>query len=108
MKAIGAALAAVRPAGAAENAWKQLCRDIISDIRDTDQRLITQVAATVGEHARTLTAGDGIGPVIAARLVGRTRNASRFPTASAFANYAGWHPEKGPAPIIPVTGVFSS
>ena len=35
---------------------------------------------------------DGVGPVIAARLLGHTRRASRFPTASAFANYAGVAP----------------
>ena len=71
------------------------CRDLISEIKDTDQRLkslTTQIANTVAEHGTTLTAIDGIGPVIAARLVGRTRTASRFPTASAFANYAGVAP----------------
>ncbi|ANZ13481.1 IS110 family transposase [Streptomyces noursei] len=34
----------------------------------------------------------GIGPVIAARLIGRTRRAHRFPTSAAFANYAGAAP----------------
>jgi transposase len=35
---------------------------------------------------------DGIGPVIAGRLLGRTRRASRFVNMSAFANYAGVAP----------------
>lgn len=88
-------LAAVRPVGAAETARKQLCRDLISEVKDTDQRLkglTAQIAETVAEHGTTLTTVAGIGPVIAARLVGRTRNPSRFPTASAFANYAGVAP----------------
>ena len=36
----------------------------------------------------------GIGPVMAARLIARTGNLDRFPTAAAYANYCG-----GTAPI---------
>jgi transposase len=35
---------------------------------------------------------DGVGPVVAARLLGRTGQASRFPSSSVFANYAGVAP----------------
>jgi len=51
-----------------------------------------RIAATVAEHGTRLTQVNGIGPVIAGRLLGRTRQASRFATASAFANYAGVAP----------------
>ena len=88
-------LAAVRPIGAAETARKQLCRDLIAEIKDADNRLksvTALIASTVAQHGTTLTTVDGIGPVIAARLVGRTRRAGRFPTASAFASYAGVAP----------------
>lgn len=88
-------LTAVRPVGAVEIARKQLGRDLVAEIRDADQRLkslTTQLAATVAEHGSTLTTVDGIGPVVAGRLLGRTRRASRFPSASAFANYAGVAP----------------
>lgn len=88
-------LAVVRVSGTVETAPKQLCRDLISEIKDTDKRLkllTIRIAETVVEHGTTLTAVDGIGPIIAARLVGRTRTAGRFPTASAFANYAGVAP----------------
>jgi Transposase IS116/IS110/IS902 family. len=34
----------------------------------------------------------GIGPVLAVRLIGRTGHASRFPSAAAFASYAGVAP----------------
>jgi transposase len=84
-------LTRVRPVGPVEAARKQLARDLVAEIRDADQRLkalTTQIAATVAEHGSTLRAVDGIGPVIAGRLLGRTRRASRFSTASAFANYA--------------------
>lgn len=88
-------LTVVRPVGPVEAARKQLARDLVAEIRDADQRLkalTAQLAATVAEHGSTLTTLDGIGPVVAGRLLGRTRRASRFPSASAFANYAGVAP----------------
>jgi transposase len=88
-------LATVRTAGPVEAARKQLARDLITEIRDADQRLKTltnTIAATVAEHGSQLPTVEGIGPVIAGRLLGRTRRASRFPHASAFANYAGVAP----------------
>ena len=88
-------LAGVRPAGAAETTRKQLARDLATEIRVADQRLKTltaEIAATVAATGSRLTEVNGIGPVVAGRLLGRTRQASRFPTASAFANYAGVAP----------------
>lgn len=88
-------LTAVRPVGPVEVARKQLARDLVAEVRDADQRikaLTAQLAATVAEHGSTLTTLDGVGPVVAARLLGRTRQASRFPSPSAFAAYAGVAP----------------
>jgi transposase len=85
----------VRPAGPVETARKQLARDLVTEIRAVDQRLKTltaEIAATVAASGSRLTEVDGIGPVVAGRLLGRTRRASRFPTASAFASYAGVAP----------------
>ena len=56
------------------------------------RQLTAQIADTVAAHGSRLTEVDGIGPVIAGRLLGRTRRASRFATASAFASYAGVAP----------------
>jgi transposase len=88
-------LTRVRPVGPVEAARKQLARDLVAEIRDADQRLkalTTQIGATIAEHGSRLLTVDGIGPVIAGRLLGRTRRASRFASASAFANYAGVAP----------------
>jgi transposase len=88
-------LAGVRPAGPVEIARKQLARDLVTEIRAADQRIKTltaEIAATVAALGSRLTEVDGIGPVVAGRLLGRTRRASRFPTASAFASYAGVAP----------------
>jgi transposase len=88
-------LTGVRPAGPVETARKQLARDVVAEVRDADQRLNTltaQIADTVATTGSRVTEVAGVGPVVAGRLLARTRRASRFPTASAFANYAGVAP----------------
>jgi transposase len=88
-------LTGVRPVGPVEAARKQMARDLVAEVREADHRLkaiTNQIGKTVAEHGSRLTTVDGVGPVIAARLLGRTRGASRFATASAFANYAGVAP----------------
>jgi transposase len=88
-------LSIVRPAGPVEQVRKQLCRDLVSEIKDTDARLkelTARIAAAVAESRSSLVDIDGIGPVIAGRFLGRVGRASRFPTAAAFANYAGVAP----------------
>ena len=88
-------LATVRAAGQAEAARKQLARELAAEIRDADQRLkalTARIAATVTKHDTRLPTVDGIGPVIAGRLLGRTRQPSRFATTAAFASYAGVAP----------------
>lgn len=78
-----------------EQARKQLGRDLVSEIRATDTWLTDiakRMTATPAEHGSRLPEVAGIGPVLAARIVGRTGTATRFPTAAAFASYAGVAP----------------
>jgi transposase len=85
----------VRPVGPVETARKQLGRDLVAEVRDVDARLATlsvQMSQTVVKHGSRLPEIDGIGPVVATRLLGRTGRASRFPSSSAFANDAGVAP----------------
>jgi transposase len=89
------ALARVRPVGTVESIRKQLARELVGEIREVDARLkklTTLMAQTVAEHGSGLPEVEGIGPVVAARLLGRTGHASRFPSAAAFASYAGVAP----------------
>jgi transposase len=90
-----ALLAGIRPVGPVEVARKQLARDLVVEIRDADARLkllTTQIAQTVAATGSRLMEVDGVGPVVSGRLLARTRRMSRFPTASAFASYAGVAP----------------
>ncbi|RZL74568.1 MAG: IS110 family transposase [Rhodococcus sp. (in: high G+C Gram-positive bacteria)] len=72
-----------------------LCRDLIADIRRLDGQLAEnekQMTRALDEQGTGLREVDGIGPVTAARLIGRTGRVSRFPTAAAYANYNGSAP----------------
>ena len=88
-------LRTVRPAGDVEKVRKDLARDLVAELRTLDKRLTENSArmqALVEAADSTLMSTPGIGPVMAARLIGRVGRASRFPTAAAFANYAGAAP----------------
>ena len=88
-------LAGIRPVGPVEAARKQLGRDLVVEIRQADQRLkvlTAQIAEAVAATGSQLVKVDGVGPVIAGRLLARTRGMSRFATAAAFASYAGVAP----------------
>jgi len=94
-KAASALLARVRPAGAVETVRKAMAKDLVREIADTDRRLkeiTAQIATTVTASGSHLTDIDGVGPVIAGRLLGRTREAARFASPAAFASYAGVAP----------------
>jgi transposase len=85
----------VLPGFAAEITRKLVARELVGEIRDIDARLkklTALIAEKVAEHGSRLPQVDGIGPVIAARLLGRTGRADRFASSSAFASYAGVAP----------------
>ena len=88
-------LRTVRPMSAVERARKALAHDMVRDIRRLDSAL-TDIAArmtvVLDEYDTELLDVDGVGPVLGARLIGRTGRASRFPTPDAFANYTGVAP----------------
>jgi len=90
-----ALLRRLRPLSAAGRTRKRLARELVLEIRATDARL-AQIARRMAEALRArgtrLQQVQGVGPVLAARLLGRTGRASRFPSAAAFANYAGVAP----------------
>ena len=87
-------LRSVRPAGDVETVRKDIAWDLVAEIRRLDKQLTDNVArmqSLVEASGSALMDTPGIG-VMAARLIGRTRQAHRFPTSAAFANYAGAAP----------------
>jgi transposase len=90
-----ALLRTVRPNGAVEQARKAVAKDLVTEIRTLDTKLKANaqaIARLVAATRSTLTEVVGVGPIMAGRLISRTGRASRFLTASAFANYAGAAP----------------
>jgi transposase len=63
-------------------------RAVDASLADIERRMV----AALDDHGSRLRQVDGVGPVTAVRLIGRTGPASRFPTADAFATYAGAAP----------------
>jgi hypothetical protein len=88
-------LRTVRPNGAVEQARKAVAKDLVTEIRALDAQLKANaqaIARLVAATGSALTEVVGVGPIMAGRLISRTGRASRFLTASAFANYAGAAP----------------
>jgi transposase len=84
-----------RPDTTCERVRLQLCRELIADIRRLDAQLAdnqAQITALLDEHGTRLREIDGVGPVLAARILGRTGRASRFATPAAYAAYNGTAP----------------
>src|SRR6059058_849450 len=81
-------LASITPAGAVEAARCQLAAELTEDLRGADARIreTRKKAALAVRAARTsLTGLFGVGPVIAAAVIGDVRTVSRFPNPDHFA-----------------------
>ena len=95
MPAASRLLASVRPSGTVEAMRKQLARELVAEIRDADRRLkilTAQIAEAVATARQPAAAGPRHRPGGGRAPARATRRASRFPTAAAFASYAGVAP----------------
>lgn len=90
-----ALLRTVRPASAVERARKELCWDLVRDLKALDASLADiekRMAAVLDQTGSRLRTVDGVAAVTAVRLIGRTGQASRFRSEHAFAAYVGAAP----------------
>jgi len=88
-------LASVTPAGAVEAARWELAAELTEDLRGLDARIRqtrTKAAAAVRAAGTCLTGLFGVGPVIAAAVIGDVRHVSRFGNRDRFAAYNGTAP----------------
>jgi transposase len=84
-----AALRGYRPRTGPDRIRVELAKELIADVRRFDEQLganAAKVAVLLDEHGTRLREVDGVGPVLAARLLGRSGPASRFASAAAYAN----------------------
>jgi transposase len=91
----GQILASIAPAGAVQAARWELAAELTEDLRGIDARIRQtrkNLAAAVRAAGTCLTGLFGVGPVIAAAVIGDVRHVSRFPNRDHFAAYDGTAP----------------
>ena len=74
---------------------KRIARQLLADVRRLDRQVKTAgqaIRTAVGDHGTTLTQVYGVGPVLAAKLVGHAGDITRFPDRDHFASYTGTAP----------------
>ena len=84
---------ASRPA--AGQAWHGLAEEHLADLRRIDTQLRDtrqKITAAVRASGTTVTDVFGVGPVVAATVIGDVADITRFPTAGKFASYNGTAP----------------
>ena len=90
-----ALLQEVRPMTTADAQRTDLCRELVADLRRLDaalQRNTDDIAAAVTAHGTSVTDVHGVGPVLAAKIVGHSSRVDRFPTRHHYASYCGTAP----------------
>jgi transposase len=89
-------LRGIRPkGGASARLRRRLASEVLRDIRTLDRKiadLIGRIEAEVEASGTTLTEIFGIGPILAATILGTVGDVARFPTKAHFASYSGTAP----------------
>jgi transposase len=89
-------LRGIRPkGGASARLLRRLASEVLRDVRALDRKIADlswRIEAEVEASGTTLTQIFGIGPILAARIIGTVGNVARFPTKAHFASYAGTAP----------------
>jgi transposase len=91
----GRILETASPADAVQAARWQLAAEHAGDLRDIDARIRRtrkKIDTAVRAAVTSLTGIFGVGPVIAAAVIGDVRDVSRFPSRDHFASYNGTAP----------------
>jgi transposase len=88
-------LESITPSGAVETARCELAAAFLDDLRRIDAQLLDakkKLDVAVRASGTTLTSLFGVGPVVAATVIGAVRDVTRFPDRHHFAAYNGTAP----------------
>jgi len=88
-------LRGIRPKDTSSRLRRRLASEVVRDIRTLDRKiadLSERVEAAVEASGTTLTEIFGIGPILAAKIIGTVGSVVRFPTKAHFASYSGTAP----------------
>jgi transposase len=88
-------LRSIRSQGASARLRRRLASEVLRDIRTLDRKvadLNERIEAEVEASGTTLTEIFGVGPILAAKIIGTVGSVVRFPTRAHFASYSGTAP----------------
>jgi transposase len=89
-------LRSIRPKeGASARLRRGLASEVLRDVRTLDRKIADlsgRIEAEVEASGTTLTQIFGVGPILAATIIGAVGNVGRFPTKAHFASYSGTAP----------------
>src|SRR5215213_10200989 len=88
-------LRGIRPRGGSSRVRRRLASEVLRDIRTLDRKIADlneRIEAEVEAFGTTLTEIFGVGPILAARIIGTVGNVARFPSKAHFASYSGTAP----------------
>jgi transposase len=89
-------LRGIRPQeGASASLRQRLASEILRDVRTLDRKIAdlnARIEAEVEASGTTLTEIFGVGPILAAKIIGTVGNVARFPSKGHFASYSGTAP----------------
>jgi transposase len=88
-------LRSIHPAGPAATERKRLAVDLLADVRRLDQQIATtrsRITDAVEDSKTNLLELHGVGPIVAAYVLGHVGNPARFATPERFASYNGTAP----------------
>jgi transposase len=88
-------LRGIRPQGSSARVRRRLASEILRDVRALERKITdlnAQIEAEVEASGTTLTEIFGIGPILAAKIIGTVGSVVRFPTKAHFASYSSTAP----------------
>ena len=88
-------LRGIRPQGASARLRRRLASEVLRDVRTLDRKIADlerRIEGEVEASGTTLTEIFGVGPILAATILGTVGDVARFPTKAHFASYSGTAP----------------
>ena len=88
-------LRGIRPQGASARLRRPLASEVLRDVRTLDRKIADlerRIEGEVEASGTTLTEIFGVGPILAATILGTVGDVARFPTKAHFASYSGTAP----------------
>jgi transposase len=88
-------LRAIRPRSSSSRIRRRLASEVLRDIRTLDRKIADlngRIEAEVEASGTTLTEIFGVGPILAAKIIGAVGSVERFPSRGHFASYSGTAP----------------